>query len=182
MKKLILAVAALAALATGAEAGKRAEKPLGWASPNSSGTHFYTKPIASMEVDTTAVFSLEGASIDGGRTGGKVANFVSQDSVLVGYIVAFTDSSADGASTLTAITASIDASGDGNDWAAVGTAAGVAASDDPIVVIPLYYRPGLSQQSLLVHAPKLRVRFTTVTGILLSARTKLVWWPDEDIN
>jgi len=179
---LIAALAALTLFVGPANAERvRKEVQIPWLSPNSAlpngafQTSSSPKPLASETLDTTGVFSLSDADILG-LGGIGVDNVASQDSVLVGYIVAYSDSSADGASTMTAATATIDASGDGQDWSVVGTTAVIAASDDPIVAFPLVLRPGLDHQNLLTNAPVLRVRFTTVTGILLACRLKLVYW------
>lgn len=192
MKKLLLVVLAAISLASGytdAQAGRRVEKQIKWLSPNVSvpdggfATSDDPKPIASETLDTTGVFNMMDADVFGARGGPHAAaNFNSQDSVLVGYVVAYSDSAADGASTLTAATATIDASGDGRDWAVVGTSATIAASDDPITVFALYLRPGLDHQNLLTNAPKLRIRFTAATGFLLAARLKLVYWADERVQ
>ena len=160
----------------------RVEKTIRWLAVNSAvadgafQTQEGTKPLASEALDTTGVFNMQDADVDGHFLTLVVGSENAQDSLIVGYLVAYSDSSADGASTLTAVTATIDASGDGQDWATVCTAAGIAASDDPIVAIPLVLRPGLDHQNLLTNAPKLRIRFTTVTGYLLAARLKLVYW------
>lgn len=182
-KLFLAALAALTLSASVATAeGFRREITLPWLRadatvPNGAfATHSGTQPLNTEAgaIDTTGIFSLTDADILslGGR---GVDNVASQDSVLIGYIVVYTDSTADGASTCTAITASIDASGDGADWAAVGTTAAILASDDPVAALPLVLRPGLDHQLLLTTAPKLRIRFTTVTGILLAARCKLIY-------
>jgi hypothetical protein len=136
------------------------------------------KVLASGDaIDTTGIFTLRDCSFLG--SGNAVDNFASQDSILIGYLVVYTDSTADGASTCTAVTATFDASGDGRDWAVAGTAAGILASDDPIVALPVIQRAGLDHQSLFATAPNLRIRFTTVTGILLAARCKFIYWQDK---
>jgi hypothetical protein len=180
----LAALALVGLMFTDAEA-RRVQKELGWnvadiTKPDGAfNTLFVPRPIASETPDTTGIFSLQDVQLIGGRNGGDVGNFSSQDSILVGWVVLYTDSTADGASTLTAITASIDASGDGLDWATVQTMAQAAASDDPVVTIPLWLRPGLSQQANLVSAPKLRIRFATATGLLLSARAVLIYWAED---
>lgn len=189
MKNLKFLAALVAALVVcvgftpDANAGRiRKEVMIPWLSPNSAlpngafATSSSTKPLASETLDTTGVFSLSDADVPMGLGGAGIDNVASQDSILVGYVVAYSDSTADGASTLTAATATIDASGDGADWSVVGTTAAIAASDDPIVAFPLVLRPGLDHQNLLTNAPILRIRFTTVTGILLACRLKLVYW------
>jgi len=187
MKKLVLALAVIAAIATTANAGKvQVQKELGWTVSNSSvanGTRrvvFTARPLDSEAIDTTGVFSLMDASPAGpGSFSGDIA---AADSILLGYVVVYTDSTADGASTLTALTGTIDASGDGNDWATATTVSGILASDDPIVVLPIVQRPTLDHQNLVWMAPKLRIRFTTATGILLAARAKLVYWKEDKGN
>ena len=136
-----------------------------------------SKVMSSDVIDTTGTFSLDDCSFVG--PGNAVDNFASQDSVLIGYLVLYSDTTADVANTLTAVTATFDASGDGTDWAVAGTAAGILASDDPIVALPIVHRAGLDHQSLFAMAPKLRVRFTTATGILASVKLKVVYWVDK---
>ena len=181
--RIVLAALAAIAMLSGVAHAERVRKEvqIPWLAPNSAlpngafQTSSTPKPLASETLDTTGVFSLSDADVLG-LGGAGIDNLASQDSVLVGYLVAYTDSSADGASTLTAATATIDASGDGQDWAVVGTSAVIAASDDPIVAFPLVLRPGLDHQNLLTNAPVLRVRFTSATGLLLACRLKLVYW------
>lgn len=159
---------------------------LGWLTPdvNEPGGGYLvslaTRPLASEALDTTGVFSLMDASeLGGGSARGDIANV---DSVLIGYLVCYTDSTADGASTLTAATATIDASGDGRDWAAVCTVALVAASDDPVVTGALVQRTTIDHLNLLTTAPRLRIRFTAATGYLLACRVKVIYWVDESCH
>lgn len=187
MKRLWVILGALAmvcALTVGtAEANPRVKvvQSLPWLSPNSAvpsgafATSSGTQPLASAALDTTGIFSLVNASIQG--SGGDSDGWTVSDSILVGYIIAYSDSSADGANTLTAATATIEASGDGTDWAAVGTVTVSATSDDPMVAFPLWFK-GADHQNLLVGSPMLRVRFASVTGILTACRLKLVYWKD----
>ena len=185
MKRLWVILGALAvfcALSVGtASAAVRFEQPIQWrvADNLDAGTFTQTarKPLASEVIDTSGVFSLNDCSFSG--PGNAIDNFASQDSVLIGYLVIYSDTTGDVASTLTAVTATFDASGDGNDWAVAGTAAGILASDDPIVALPIVQRAGLDHQSLFAMAPKLRVRFTSATGIMQAAKLKIVYWVDK---
>lgn len=185
MKKILFAVLAVCAMASPAFATRIVQKEIGWKVADATKvdgaffTIFTPRPVASETPDTSGIFSLSDADFIGGRNGGDVANFSSQDSVLVGYVVLYTDSTSDGASTMTAVTMSIDASGDGNDWAVVQTSAQAAASDDPVITIPVWLVPGVSQQPSLIGAPKLRLRFATATGLLLSARAKIIYWAHD---
>lgn len=187
MKKILLAALAAFTLVGAAQAERvQVIKDLGWLTPNSAVANganqvsFAPRPLNSESagLDTTGVFSMMDADFSGmpGAFITDVASGTGLDSVLVGYIVLYSDSSADGASTCTAVTATIEASGDGNDWCTVATAAGIAASDDPVVPIMLCTRPSLDHQMLLTTAPRLRIRFTTVTGILVAAKCRLIYW------
>lgn len=188
MKKfLVLAALAgvLVASVVGPAEARRVlrRQELGWLTPNSAVPNgafqvsYTPKPLASGTLDTTGVFSLQNADWTG--YGNAVDNFSAQDSVIVGYLVCFSDSTADGASTLTAATATFDASMDGNDWAVAGTAALVAASDDPVVAVPIVQRAGIDHQNLFALARQLRVRFTAATGYLLACRVKVMWWAED---
>jgi len=187
MKRLWVILGALAvfcALSVGTADAKTVKRSaqIPWLAVNSSVPNgafqvsFATKPLASETPDTTGVFSLQDASIAG--AGNAMDNSVTADSILVGWLVLYSDSTADGASTCTAVTATIDASGDGFDWSVATTASGIAASDDPVISIPIYMRPTLDHQNLVITAPLLRIRFTTVTGYLLACRAKMVYWAD----
>lgn len=189
MKKfLVLAALALFTVGFATQADARLVKKsqeLGWLTPNSGVPNgafqvsYTPKPLASETLDTTGTFSLMRASV--AAWGNAIDGVSAQDSVLVGYLVCYSDSTADGASTLTAVTATFDASGDGWDWSVAGTAAGIAASDDPIIAMPIVQRAGLDHQNLFLNAPILRVRFTAATGLLLACRVKVVYW-EEDGN
>lgn len=161
----------------------KTEVSIPWLSPNSAVPNGAwqvspsPKPLASETIDTTGTFTLRDCSFNG--PGNSIDNYAAQDSVLIGYLVIYSDSTADGASTLTAVTATFDASGDGTDWAVAGTAAGILASDDPIVALPIVQRAGLDHQSLFATAPLLRIRFTSATGLLVAARCKIIYWQDK---
>ena len=186
MKKIL--IAALAALTfvlgfnTDASAKRvRVDLQIPWLAPNvllpngGFATSSITKPLASETLDTTGFFSLR--DVDLGIF--SAVKLASQDSIFAGYLSVYSDSTADGASTCTAITATIDASGDGADFSTVGTTTAILASDDPIASFMLCLRPGLDHQMLLATAPLLRIRFTTVTGILMAARVKLTYWRED---
>ena len=143
--------------------------PNGNASPTTN-----TQPIASEVLDTTSTFNLYDAYLNG--LGGRKDGFAAQDSVLVGYMTIYSDSVADVSNTLTAVTVTIDGSADGTDWTVVGTGTSVGVSDDPVVSIPIIWRPGLDHQELLPLCRVLRARFTTVTGIMTAGRVRMLWW------
>lgn len=167
---------------TGADAARvRVSEPLGWLTPNSAipggafAVSYAGRPLASEVLDTTGVFSLSLADV--GFPGEKSTE--ANDSTLVGFIVAYSDSSADVANTLTAATATIEGSGDGNDWTAVQSSAAIAASDDNVVAFALYTRLPVDHQNLLTLAPMLRVRFATITGVMTACKLKLVYWKED---
>ena len=187
MKRLWVILGALAmvcALTVGTAEAKVVKRSIQipWLAPNSAvpngafHLNYGTKPLASEAIDTTGFFNLQDASFAG--SGQAFDNLVTADSMLVGWLVLYSDSTADGASTCTAVTATIDASGDGWDFATATTASGITTSDDPVISIPVYQRPTLDHQNLIATAPLLRVRFTTVTGILLACRAKFIYWAD----
>ena len=189
MKKfLVLAALALAALGIATQADAKVRKvvePLRWKTSNSAvpGGAWVSspnpQPLASGVLDTTVIFSLNNATPLG--HGGFSGDAEAQDSTLLGYVVAFQDSSVDAANTLTAATATIEATYDGNDWTTVGSVACIAASDDPVVAFPLYQK-NVSVTNGLHAAPKLRIRFASVTGILTACRLQLVYWMDDDLQ
>lgn len=189
MKKILSLVALMATLipALSFAAPVRVEREIGWGSYANgvlSTATIGARPLAGATPDTSAVFSMSDVAILGGgfpvgngvsTTGGFSAN----DSLCVGYIVGYRDSTAAGTTNLTAVTASLQASYDQFTWAGAGTVTQAPSSGDPVFVLPIFVVPG-SGPTWNITAPRLRLAFTTTTGQMPACRLKLVYWADND--
>jgi hypothetical protein len=183
MKKILSAVlAALVLVPTLAFAGViRVERQIPWASyPLNVQTVLGNKPLASAAVDTTAIFSMADAAFSGnGFPVGAGSLYPSgNDSLTVGYIVVYRDTTAAGTTNLTGLTFTIESSHDAVTWASASGFGATCTSGDPTVTIPLTIRHGEPAHWNLL-ATKLRGRFTTVNGQLPAAKVKLVYWADD---
>lgn len=189
MKKILsfaVLVAALLVPSLVFAATERVEKELGWGTYVNGvlSTSTYGARTLAGNNDTTAVFSMQDVSILGNgfpvsagvsTSGGFSAN----DSLLVGYVVLYRDSTAAGSPTLTAVTASLQASFDGLSWSGAGSTSQAPTSGDAIAVLPVFVVPA-SGPTWNITVMRLRIVFGTVTGILPACRAKLVYWAEAN--
>jgi len=164
----------------------RVDKELGWGTygpsfaSSATTVNFSTRTVGGDD-DTTGVFSLQDAAIFGAGfpvNGGAL--FSRNDSLLVAYVVIYRDSTTAGAYTknLTAITAAVQASYNGDYWASAGSSSQAPSSGDVVVTIPLYMVPTLGP-SLNLMAPRLRIVFNGSTGSLTGCRAKIIYAAED---
>ena len=189
MKKILSLVALMATLipAFSFAAPIRVEREIGWGSYANgvmSTSTIGPRLLQGTTPDTSAVFSMSDVSILGG--GFPVGNGVStsggfsaNDSLCVGYIVGYRDSTAAGTTNLTAVSATLQSSYDQFTWAGAISSTQAPASGDPVFVLPLYLVPS-NGATWNITAPRLRLVFTTTTGQMPACRLKLVYWADND--
>ena len=188
MKKILcfavlLASMLAAGVASAQDAVVRVEREIYWA--NSYPNHIWdgtivSKPLAGATADTTSPFTLSDAAIRG--AGFPISSFnveSKNDSLLVGFVHIYRDSVVAGSPTLTAVTAKIETSYDGRSWANCGVVTGSANSGDCVIAIPIYLLVGDTNR-FSIFSPLVRLAFTTTTGIMPSARIKLVYWADAN--
>lgn len=186
MKKLVLAALAAFTLASTAQAQVvLVQKELGWTVSDASYASGFHRAVLGPRVlapeaaDTSGIFSLQDAALVGpGAYDPQVGASAASDSILVGWVVIYRDSTGDATANLTALTGTIEASGSGDatDWTAVGTTTSIIATGEAILAMPLVLRPIQDHQNLLINAPRLRIRFTTHTGIMQAARIIVRYW------
>lgn len=185
MKKILSLVALMATLipALSFAAPIRVEKELGWGTyaAHQQSTASYSARTLAGGNDTTAVFSMADASIlgNGFPVGAGSLYPAGNDSLCVGYVILYRDSTAAGSPTLTAVTASIQSTGDNLSWTASGSTTQAPSSGDAVAVLPLFVIPS-SGPTWNITAPRLRIVFSAATGILPACRAKLVYWADND--
>ena len=187
MKRFILGLVMLVGLVLTvgeASAAKLVTREVGWvtnlATSASNPNYTARKGFGTGYADTTMPFSLSNVSIPSTALAGTA----NKDTVTVGYVRFFTDSTVAVTNTLSTVSYVIEASGDGYTWAAVVTNASnaIVASGDQYFAIPLWANVGTGNNatgiktSPLLTAPYLRVRFTAGTGNFFAARCQLVHW------
>ena len=190
MKKILcfavlLASMLAAGVASAQDAVVRVEREIYWANSYPAGVWdgtIVSKPLAGATADTTSVFSLGDASVRSyGFPNSSFLAASSTDSLLVGYVHVYRDSSAAGTTNLTALTANLEASYDGRSWANCGTVTGAATSGDPVIALPIYMVPSVTNRFSML-SPYIRLAFTTTTGQLPNARIKVVYWADATVR
>jgi hypothetical protein len=161
----------------------RVEKELGWGTYllHQQSTATYSARTLFGGDDTTAVFSMSDAAIfgDGFPVGAGTLYPSKNDSLCVGYVIIYRDSTEAGSPTLTAVTASIQASSDGLSWSSAGSTTQAPSSGDAVAVLPIFVVPS-SGPTWNIVAQRLRIVFSSVTGNLPACRAKLVYFADND--
>lgn len=189
MKRFILGILtmfALGATASDALAVKLTSREIGWWTSSATTINPVNTPrkgFGTGYADTTMNFSLVGVSCPPAALQGAA----NTDSVTIGWVRFFTDSTVAVTNTLSTVSYVIEASGDGFTWATVVNNASnaIVASGDQHFAIPLWFNSGEGNSatgvktSPLLTAPYLRVRFTAGTGNFFAARCQLVHWTDN---
>lgn len=200
MKKILYLVALMATLipALSFAAPIRVEKELGWKSRRPSRfalptteVDYIPRALASLDtaglgdngVDTTGVFSLRDIAFPPNYPVGNgvstTGGFSGNDSLLVGYLYIYRDSTAAGSPTFTGCTATFQTSSDGNSWASAQSYGTISVSSgESSGIIPMFMTPSSGSDWKLI-SNRVRVVFATVNGILPAARVRLVYWADD---
>jgi hypothetical protein len=201
MKKILVLAALVAAMfvtSVASAAPIRVERELGWKNrislrvPTAATEYsnvaralasFDTAGVGDLGLDTTGVFTMRDIHFPpnfpvlGAVT--STAGFSANDSLLIGYLYVYRDSTAAGSPSLTGYTATFECSSDGLSWKtaqAYGTIS-VAAGESQ-AFCPIFFVPSSGSDWKLL-SNKLRIIFTTVNGILPAARAKIVYWADD---
>ena len=189
MKRLFYPILVLAGLLMGfageAHAVKIKNREIGWWTSTATTVNPVNTPrkgFGTGYADTTFLFSLADVSCPTAALQGAA----NTDSVTIGWVRFFTDTTVAVTNTLSTVSYVIEASGDGNTWAAVVNNASnaIVASGDQHFAIPLWFNSGEGNSatgvktSPLLTAPYLRVRFTAGTGNFFAARAQLLYWSD----
>lgn len=174
------ALAMVCALNTAASASRIVQEGLEWHFANSAVAGGETRTTLNAlgvgETDTTALFSVEGWAIP---------NATFSDSVVIGWILMYPDTSVAASISATSFTINIDTGGPAATWLNLGTTGAVTFTDftttDKVVKIPIYNNFALARGvagAVGNWGTKMRMRIVPIGGTFPAARLSLVHFAD----